>query len=1503
MSASARSQRETALTSSISQSLSVPVSPQLTPRLASANVMAFSLANPLQTSNSTLPLVPSFSVTAPPSPERAKSSNDMPSLPFDPNGKNGKVSSKQPVTTIQSLFSLLGLVSEFVLPTPINATGSVQSSPQPSPNKSKEEIQPQPQSIERRQSALSDALQYSSHLPKQESSTFLLLSVLIKILQNRDGVVSFLVPDPSDDALSSQPLSSAPLLAAPTIMLPQQPTQPSAQAASSNTLSVASMMPAFSMSTASPPHTPPAPARTGLVPPFRARKNSFAVGDVRESEDGDRAPTLLEAANSFLSAVSTTFLTPTRAQILMRRRPVDLHVSTAAIQQRPRPYVTMTYRLPSTMPPTITAAVTQGNVSADEATTSSWYNQCELWFKHHADWLASIRRLHSLTHTSLLLHHEQMVKRIDRFTSIIVHSRDVNDSVQLADATLYEQARRCIDSLHAKHSFAEQQRRAVARKHRNRKVRQYTANWKFLIRSLTNERGPWAQHKPTEHYWKVENTESYHRQHIKMKINYSGTDHSDAAADADKVKLRKVSESSSGRGEGVPENSQPPSPSLTATNEGGDGSELNNSDADLLQMAVKFSQSSAGALSPVDTAHESGEHLDDSMEESPKNESAEAAEETAAKTSALLDAAELENAVTLYHSIYSVNGSLILTSTHLYFEAKDEEIVDTNKSRNKRRRGSALSGIDESSSARSPPPKEQQQSKLRREYIWPLLTISAIYHRRHIHQRIALELFFYSQTNFMIIFKSEQQKTAMHKEILIFLRRLRSRSAYVHALQQTHTNRLHLARSLPFHFPTIIRSMGGGGPWAGSPMDVFKKSGLTQAWIKRKISNFDYLMHLNTLAGRTYNDLTQYPVMPWIIADYTSATLDLEDESKWATTFRDLTKPVGALNDARLQMYIERFQSMESGFNIPKFLYGTHYSNAGFVLFWLLRVEPYTSAAIALQEGKFDHADRLFQSMQGAWEGVLTNPADVKELIPEMFYLSEMFRNENELPLGFKQLGGGIGDVILPAWAHGSADEFVRIHRRALESEYVSLHLHRWIDLIFGYQQRGIEAEKANNVFYFLTYENGVDLDKIDDAGMRAASISQIQNFGKCPSQLLTTPHPQRQSAAESHDAFSIIDSINDLCIYKSERITARTLHDNPLLFLAFTFSNNTHDKLITVGLDRQMSTHKWKPTHPDTIPPYHLDLEKRKRMRRIGVPFAVGLNVLPHFFMVSACERYILSCGHWDHSIRVTTLDGYLHQSLCAHADIVTCMAMSEAGDVVVTGGKDATIMVWLVSEWYSGGSHSDTAIGITGAIGSTPESASDMYLLDRPRFVLYGHDSEVSVVAVSSSLDVVVSGSRDGTIIVHTLRTGRYTRTITPPTHIDQTVTSPLIGVIRWVGLTTTGDIITYSLVTGLMHLFTINARRLHSMEVTERLYCFVLNRSTEILIVGGERQQITFISLHNLTVIHRCTPLDGVIRSLVLTPDESQLLVGTSTGHMHIVAAHPRYVKAKMLQRTAH
>ncbi len=92
------------------------------------------------------------------------------------------------------------------------------------------------------------------------------------------------------------------------------------------------------------------------------------------------------------------------------------------------------------------------------------------------------------------------------------------------------------------------------------------------------------------------------------------------------------------------------------------------------------------------------------------------------------------------------------------------------------------------------------------------------------------------------------------------------------------------------------------------------ESSVTQRWVRSEISNFQYLMHLNTLAGRSYNDLSQYPVFPWILRDYDSEVssclsklayifkvLDLLDPN----TFRDLSKPMGAQTPDRLEQFLK----------------------------------------------------------------------------------------------------------------------------------------------------------------------------------------------------------------------------------------------------------------------------------------------------------------------------------------------------------------------------------------------------------------------------------------------------------------------------------------------------------------------------------------------------------------------------------------------------------------------
>ncbi|GMI31700.1 hypothetical protein TeGR_g14162 [Tetraparma gracilis] len=292
-------------------------------------------------------------------------------------------------------------------------------------------------------------------------------------------------------------------------------------------------------------------------------------------------------------------------------------------------------------------------------------------------------------------------------------------------------------------------------------------------------------------------------------------------------------------------------------------------------------------------------------------------------------------------------------------------------------------------------------------------------------------------------------------------------------------------------------------PGTSNKRMLLEHSNIPKLWADGKVSNFDYIMYINTLAGRSMNDITQYPVFPWVLNDYTSETLDLRDEAN----YRDLSKPVGALNADRLVEFRERYDSFVDP-TIPSFMYGSHYSTAaGVVLHYNVRLHPFAGLHRQLQGGHFDVADRLFSSVARTWEMCTSALSEVKELTPEWFSSPGFLRNQNDFNFGKMQDGERVDDVLLPPWCGGSPEKFVEMNRAALESDIVTKMLPDWIDLIFGHKQRGQAAVDAHNVFFYLTYYGSVDVAAIEDESLRRATELQIAHFGQCPMQLFTSPH------------------------------------------------------------------------------------------------------------------------------------------------------------------------------------------------------------------------------------------------------------------------------------------------------------------------------------------------------------------------------------------------------------
>lgn len=298
---------------------------------------------------------------------------------------------------------------------------------------------------------------------------------------------------------------------------------------------------------------------------------------------------------------------------------------------------------------------------------------------------------------------------------------------------------------------------------------------------------------------------------------------------------------------------------------------------------------------------------------------------------------------------------------------------------------------------------------------------------------------------------------------------------------------------------------------------------------------------------------------------------------------------------------------------------------------YLIRMQPFVQSYLLLQGGKFDHADRLFDSIERAWlSSSRENMTDVRELTPEFYYLPEFLTNINGYDFGSKQGSDElVGDVKLPPWAKGDPHIFISKHREALESPYVSERLHQWVDLIFGFKQRGEAAIESTNVFQHLSYGGAKDLDNIEDPLERLATIGIIHSFGQTPYQVFPRPHPGRET--EKFNTARL-----DTMAESLTRLPAPLFEINHKV--ANLIFSPTQDRLIPAG--------------PCT------------------------LNMLPN------CDRYV-QWGYADHSLRFFSSNTKRLLGLYENTHIgpVTAAAFADS-KTLITAGADCTLAIWTVNK-----------------------------------------------------------------------------------------------------------------------------------------------------------------------------------------------------------------------------
>lgn len=404
-----------------------------------------------------------------------------------------------------------------------------------------------------------------------------------------------------------------------------------------------------------------------------------------------------------------------------------------------------------------------------------------------------------------------------------------------------------------------------------------------------------------------------------------------------------------------------------------------------------------------------------------------------------------------------------------------------------------------------------------------------------------------------------------------------------------------------------------------------------------------------------------------------------------------------------------------------------------------------------------------------------------------------------------------------------------------------------------------------------------------------------INNFGQTPCQLLKEPHPPRLSAEEAiqkqtKSDTSTLNLFQHLPELKSFFIEG--ISDGIPLLKAIVPKNQSRsfmsqgspELLVTVSMNYVIGTHGWLP-YDRNISNYFTFIKDQtvtnpKTQRSINGPFAPGLEVTSKLFVVSHDAKLLFSAGHWDNSIQVMSLTkGKIISHHIRHMDIVTCLATDYCGIHLISGSRDTTCMIWQITQQ-----------------GGVPTG-----LASKPSQILYGHTNEVLSVGISTELDMAVSGSRDGTVIIHTIQKGQYMRTLRPPCESSLLLTIPNVA-LSW-----EGHIVIYSSIeekTSLkdknaLHLFSVNGKYLGSQILKEQVsdMCVV----GEHIVTGSLQGFLSIRDLHSLNLSINPLFMRLSIHCVCVTKESSHILVGLEDGKLIVVGVgKPAEMRSGQLSR---
>ena len=342
--------------------------------------------------------------------------------------------------------------------------------------------------------------------------------------------------------------------------------------------------------------------------------------------------------------------------------------------------------------------------------------------------------------------------------------------------------------------------------------------------------------------------------------------------------------------------------------------------------------------------------------------------------------------------------------------------------------------------------------------------------------------------------------------------------------------------------------------------DFFTKASyISDNWRNQKLNTYEYLLLMNKYGSRSLNDSSQYYIFPWILRNFSNLITindkepeiyeaflkkkneilesDKKEENpinnddkennntlKYLNDFRKLKYPVSAQIAINRENKISKYNDADETFSHH---HGTHYSTGSYIFYYLMRLEPFTTLLIELQNYTQENPDRMMQDFKDTLK-IINSGNDNRELIPEFFSKIDFFVNVNCVFYGRKKNNQIVDDLLQIFDSNNiyynnisSYVQFIIEHKKLLNSKTIAININSWIDNIFGVGQLPPlrKREFSYNIFCKTCYEENTDLhDKLDRLFEKdydkkkikrkiSNRINLILSFGQTPQQLFFEKH------------------------------------------------------------------------------------------------------------------------------------------------------------------------------------------------------------------------------------------------------------------------------------------------------------------------------------------------------------------------------------------------------------